>query len=344
MGLIEVSESVSQIYDLPKRKMAQIVKDKVQEYQDALQAALQSLVLLQNKDDVIPVNKNSIQHVILLGDRYVPIGNGQYQIFQDYNNIGAQNGGWTIRWQGYNGNDYWTGNLKDQSQATSILDAIKTRFQEAQIHHPQYNDPTNYNAILQDRAAFKNKLDSIKDQFTETNTILIHLLAENPYAEYMGDINCQYCQTQDKKGCLYQMHDNVYQTQSQSTRLEIKAGAYEKQLINSIFKGKSKIITVLISGRPMLIDDPLSITQAFIAAWLPGTTGGEAIVKSIFGEYGFGGPDNFFNKLPSPWISTLESIKDYPKYDSDQVPKILNPKFNTGYGLSTTEIVYSVAQ
>lgn len=96
----------------------------------------------------------------------------------------------------------------------------------------------------------------------------------------------------------------------------------------------------------MIIDDPLSISDSFIAAWLPGTTGGEAIVMSIFGEYEFGGTgtDKKFNKLPSPWISTLDSIKDYPKYESAEVPEINDPKFNTGYGLETNKINYPVQE
>lgn len=94
----------------------------------------------------------------------------------------------------------------------------------------------------------------------------------------------------------------------------------------------------------MLIEDPLSISNAFIAAWLPGTTGGEAIVRSIVGEYGFGGTDKTSNKLPSPWISTLNSIKDYPKYDSNTVPKIEDPRFDTGFGMETDVINYPVLE
>ncbi|CAD8172306.1 unnamed protein product [Paramecium pentaurelia] len=344
MGLIEYNEVIVKKYNLQERKKLEIVKDKEQEYQDALQAALQSLVLLKNQVNTLPVNKNSIENIILLGDRYIHIGNGQYKIFSDFDNIGAQNGGWTIRWQGYNGNDYWSGDLKNKSKASSILDAIKKRFQDTQIYYSKYSDPTNLDAILEDRNNFRNLLIANQDQFSQANTIVIHVLAENPYAEYMGDINCKYCQTKDKKGCLYNQHDNLYQTESQATRLEIKTGTYEKQLINNILKGQSRVITVLLSGRPMLIEDPLSFSDAFIAAWLPGTTGGEAIVKSIFGEYGFGGTNNSFNKLPSPWISTLDSIKDYPKYDSATTPKIEDPRFNTGFGLETTSINYSILE
>ena len=48
------------------------------------------------------------------------------------------------------------------------------------------------------------------------------------------------------------------------------------------------LISVLIAGRPMLIDAPLWISTAFIQSWLPGTTGGDAVASAIVGDYRFG--------------------------------------------------------
>lgn len=41
---------------------------------------------------------------------------------------------------------------------------------------------------------------------------------------------------------------------------------------------KIPLITVLLVGRPMIVNDEINRANAFVAAWLPGTTGGEAIV------------------------------------------------------------------
>jgi beta-glucosidase len=35
-----------------------------------------------------------------------------------------QCGGWTVRWQGYEGNDFWKDQNKASSNASSILDAL----------------------------------------------------------------------------------------------------------------------------------------------------------------------------------------------------------------------------
>jgi beta-glucosidase len=35
-----------------------------------------------------------------------------------------QCGGWSLRWQGFNGNDLWSGQNKVSSNASSLLDAF----------------------------------------------------------------------------------------------------------------------------------------------------------------------------------------------------------------------------
>ena len=63
------------------------------------------------------------------------------------------------------------------------------------------------------------------------------------------------------------------------------------------------VITVLFSGRPYITNDVFTKSNAFIAAWLPGTQGGEAVVNSIFGDYLFRSND-LANTLPVPWLKS----------------------------------------
>lgn len=37
-----------------------------------------------------------------------------------------QCGGWTVRWQGFEGNDFWKDSNKQSSNASSILDALRS--------------------------------------------------------------------------------------------------------------------------------------------------------------------------------------------------------------------------
>nr|MBP9763646.1 glycoside hydrolase family 3 C-terminal domain-containing protein [Candidatus Paceibacterota bacterium] len=73
----------------------------------AREAVAQSLVLLKNEDDVLPIDKN-INHIRVAGSAA--------------NNIGNQSGAWTVNWQGINGNDL--------PGATSILEGIKKTVSE----------------------------------------------------------------------------------------------------------------------------------------------------------------------------------------------------------------------
>jgi len=88
----------------------------------------------------------------------------------------------------------------------------------------------------------------------------------------------------------------------------------------------------------MLINNVTNTSNAIISAWLPGTTGGQAIVDSLTGDYVFR-PTNRtekVNTLAFDWPSTQSSMYDFPVYPaSGEVPTLKNPLYTVGYGLST---------
>lgn len=88
----------------------------------------------------------------------------------------------------------------------------------------------------------------------------------------------------------------------------------------------------------MIINQALTDSQAFISAFLPGTSGGHGIANAIFGDYLFrSDPKNDrVNTLSMDWPKDMDSLKNFPYYAADgQIPKIPNPIFKPGYGLST---------
>ncbi|MCV2885928.1 putative glycoside hydrolase [Aestuariibacter sp. AA17] len=96
------------LFDKPSPQSRPLSGDKTlighpQHRDIARQAVRESLVLLKNKDRVLPIQPN--QHVLIVGD--------------GADNIGKQSGGWTITWQG-------TGNQNsDFPGATSIYAGLK---------------------------------------------------------------------------------------------------------------------------------------------------------------------------------------------------------------------------
>lgn len=64
---------------------------------------------------------------------------------------------------------------------------------------------------------------------------------------------------------------------------------------------------MLLSGRPRLIDSIYADSSAVIAAWLPGTSGGQGIMDAITGDYVVrpGGISNKKNSLSVDWPSNM---------------------------------------
>lgn len=172
----------------------------------AKQAVRESIVLLNAKNNVLPLQKNGQK--ILVAGRLA-------------NDLGAQCGGWSISWQGSNG---------AITEGTTILEG------------------------LQENAESSSVIYSVDGETAEQVDIAVIVIGEDPYAEGAGD-----------KSSL----------------------VIDKSDIDLAKKLKDKgvpVIAVLISGRPMIIGELLPYTDAFFAAWLPGTEG-DGIAEVLFGDY-----------------------------------------------------------
>lgn len=85
----------------------------------------ESLVLLKNSN-TIPVKASTLEYIVLVGEKIININNlAKDHLFLNYDNIGMQSGGWTLRWQGFEGNTMWVGDNKKSANASSILDALQ---------------------------------------------------------------------------------------------------------------------------------------------------------------------------------------------------------------------------
>jgi beta-glucosidase len=176
-------------------------------------------------------------------------------------NIGHQCGGFTVDWQGFSGNDKLIG-------ATSIWQGI-------QLHSPHAHICLEEVAT----AADPNVYD-----------VAIVVIGETPYAEGLGDI-------QDNKQSVV---DCVANIDGQFNVIEPYGGSIslnelhpeDLSLINTLRTKGMKVVTVLISGRPLIIDTEIELSDAFVAAWLPGSEG-QGVADVLFGHHPFVGQLNF---------------------------------------------------
>lgn len=189
----------------------------------AKQTVRESMVLLNAKNDVLPLQKNN-KKILVAG-----------KLASD---LGAQCGGWTISWQGSNGNI---------TEGTNILTGIQNLAESSEVI---YSENGNYN----------NPVD-----------VAVVVIGENPYAEGAGD------------------------------RVSLNIDMGDINLIKNIKEKGIPVVAVLISGRPMIISEIMPYTDAFIAAWLPGTEG-DGIAEILFGDYEPSG------KLTHSWPTEMSQI------------------------------------
>jgi len=80
------------------------------------------------------------------------------------------------------------------------------------------------------------------------------------------------------------------------------------------------VVTILLSGRPLILGPVLQASDAFLAAWLPGTEG-EGVADVLFGDYEPTG------KLPRQWPRDNDGLAATTVQTASRAP--LFPK---GYG------------
>lgn len=85
-------------------------------------------------------------------------------------------------------------------------------------------------------------------------TVGVVVIGEKPYAEMMGD------------------------------RKTLALDAADVAAVKNMKAAGIPVVVVLVSGRPMIINDVLADADAFVAAWLPGTEG-QGVSDVLFGDY-----------------------------------------------------------
>jgi beta-glucosidase len=108
--------------------------------------------------------------------------------------------------------------------------------------------------------------------------------------------------------------------EGQGDRRDLRLSAHDLALIAKAKETGAPVITLLISGRPLILDAALDMSDALVAAWLPGTEG-QGVADVLFGNYKPTG------KLPRAWPLNNEQL-------SVGANALEKPLFPDGFGLS----------
>jgi beta-glucosidase len=103
-------------------------------------------------------------------------------------------------------------------------------------------------------------------------------------------------------------------------RQDLRLSTTNAALIARAKQTGAPVITVLISGRPLILDAALAQSDALVEAWLPGTEG-QGVADVLFGDYKPTG------KLPRIWPLNNEQL-------SATATTSLKPLFPYGFGLT----------
>lgn len=227
--------------------------------QVARQAVRESLVLLKNNDQALPLNPKL--KVLVAG--------------QGANNIAQQSGGWTISWQSRDLTN------ADFPNGTSIYTGIEEAVTAG-----------GGSVELAEDGNYKRKPD-----------VAIVVYGETPYAEWQGDLR----------------HVG-YQVGKHS----------DAKLLEKLQAEGIKTVSVFISGRPMWVNRALNASDAFVAAWLPGTEG--AGIADVLFTGADGSPQyDFSGKLAFSWPKRLDQVA------VNIGDKNYDPLFPFGYGLTYSD-------
>jgi len=110
-------------------------------------------------------------------------------------------------------------------------------------------------------------------------------------------------------------------------------------IIQAAKKSNKPVITVMLTGRPLILTDIAENSDGLLQAWYPGEAGGDAIADILWGDYNPSGRltisfPKMQGQLPVYYSKKPSSHRRYVDGNG-------NPLFEFGYGLSYTTFAYS---
>ncbi|MEO6406157.1 MAG: glycoside hydrolase family 3 C-terminal domain-containing protein, partial [Ferruginibacter sp.] len=134
-----------------------------------------------------------------------------------------------------------------------------------------------------------------------------------------------------------------------SSRTDLTIPPSQKKLIAALVKTGKPLLLVIMSGRPLILNDEMNQATAILQVWHAGTEAGNAIADVIFGNY------NPSGKLTMSFPRNVGQIPVYynhkntgrpldaepfQKFRSAYIDIVNSPLLPFGYGLSYTSFQY----
>ena len=142
-----------------------------------------------------------------------------------------------------------------------------------------------------------------------------------------------------------------------ASRANLGLPGRQEELLEAVVATGKPVALILFSGRPLTVPWAVGRVPAILAAWLPGTGTGPALVRTLFGESNpsgrlavswprsVGQEPLYYNALstgrPPDGVDLMQGPHDVPsRYVSRYIDELNSPQFPFGYGASYTTYSY----
>ncbi|HLW07338.1 MAG TPA: beta-glucosidase BglX [Marinilabiliaceae bacterium] len=135
-----------------------------------------------------------------------------------------------------------------------------------------------------------------------------------------------------------------------SSRSDISLPESQKRLLRELVKTNKPLVLVLMTGRPMTIQEEVDLSDAILVTWHAGIEAGNAIADVLYGDYNPSGkltmtfPRNV-GQIPIYYSHRTtgrpNSGDQFQKFRSNYLDVPNSPLFPFGFGLSYTTFEYS---
>lgn len=276
----------------------------------AREAVRKSLVMLKNDEEILPLDKNA--RILVTG--------------KNAHNRGHQCGGFTVAWQGVDDN------AESTEKPYIMSDSEKEKPRKIKLSKEIFprssiiGGTSIWEGIQTVAPNAQLSVDG-SDADPAKHDVAIVCIGEVPYAEMLGDIRVEGL----AKGLKISKGSTFEDTLPGEAIPIMKKGPYGTHLylhqlhpedietIKNLTREGIPVVAVMVCGRPLVIEQELAESKAFVVAWFPGSEG-RGVADVIFGDHDFQG------KLSFSW----------PRYDDENWnlgDEGYDPMFPYGFGL-----------
>ena len=288
---------------VPWKKIGEEVIASKEHHQIALDAARRSIVLLQNKQDILPLAKTT--KVAVIG----PNANDSVMMWGNYNGFPRHTV--TI--------------LEGIKQKGNVIGYMKAcDLVENMGRQPRRNNEGPARDYGHDDALQIKTDDATKT----TNEDILNCVKDADVVVFVGGISPRL-EGEEMRVTLPGFRGG--------DRTSIELPQMQRDLLKLLHDAGKKVVFVNCSGSAMALVPETTTCDAIVQAWYGGEAGGEALADVLYGDY------NPTGRLPITFYRSTDQLPDYESYEmKGRTYRYLKeaPLWYFGYGLSYTTVRY----